>query len=190
MAVEVCSGDWCWQLEFGEKLTCAHRWCCAVVVAIWRLMGRIGLLPLLPGWSRVSHVGVTPLMLMFGSLVARKLVLWLYLSCVVCRDVWRRKPTMEDDARVLKTNWICPARLVMLHCYMNQWKVGVRTCVRARTYVKWYYPQKSKLRFSLSFVIYGPILPTMMSIESWDQSLYNESIVQVGLMTLLLEYFL
>ena len=53
---------------------------------------------------------------MFGSLVARKLVLWLYSSCMVCRDVWRRKHTMEDDAKVLERNWICLARLTMLHC--------------------------------------------------------------------------
>ena len=55
-------------------------------------------------------------MLMLGSLVARKLVLWPYSSCVVCRDAWRRKPTMEDDARVLEMNWIFLARLMMLHC--------------------------------------------------------------------------
>ena len=67
-------------------------------------------------WRHVSHIGVTPLMLMFGLLVARKLVLWPYSSCVVCRDVWRRKPTMEDDERVLEMNWICLVRLMMLHC--------------------------------------------------------------------------
>ena len=55
-------------------------------------------------------------MLMFGLLVARKLVLWSYSSCVVCKDVWRRKPAMEDDDIVLETNWIYPARLMMLHC--------------------------------------------------------------------------
>ena len=60
----------------------------------------------------VSHVGVTQLMLMFGLLVARKLVLWSYSSCVVCKDVWRRKPAMEDDDIVLETNWIYPARLM------------------------------------------------------------------------------
>ena len=56
-------------------------------------------------------------MLMFGLLVARKLLIWPYSSCVVCRDVWRRKPTMEDDERVLETNWIYLARLMMLHCF-------------------------------------------------------------------------
>ena len=65
---------------------------------------------------QVNHDGVTPLMLMLGSVIARKLVLWPYSSCVVCRDVWRRKPTMEDDERVIDTNWFYLARLVMFHC--------------------------------------------------------------------------
>ena len=64
---------------------------------------------------------------MFGSLVARKLVLWPYSSCMVCRDVWRRKPTMEDDERVLETNWTCLARLMMLHCLSPPLFVGSNT---------------------------------------------------------------
>ena len=55
-------------------------------------------------------------MLVLGLMVARRLVLWPYLSCVVCRDVWRRKLTMEDYDRVLEMDWICLVRLMMLHC--------------------------------------------------------------------------
>ena len=55
-------------------------------------------------------------MLMVVSLFARKLVMWPYSSCMVCIDVCRRKPTMEDDDRVVDTNWICLARMMMLHC--------------------------------------------------------------------------
>ena len=56
------------------------------------------------------------LMLILGLLFARKLVLWPYSSCVMCRDVWRRKPMMDSDDRVVDANWIYLARLMMRHC--------------------------------------------------------------------------
>ena len=67
-------------------------------------------------WRRLKHVGVTPLVLMIGSLFARKLVMWPYSNCVVCRHVWRRKPTVDDDNRVVDTSCINLARLMMLRC--------------------------------------------------------------------------
>ena len=56
--------------------------------------------------KHVSHVGFTPLVLMAGLSFARKLVLWPYLSYMVCKGIWRSNPTIKYNDNVVDKSWI------------------------------------------------------------------------------------